>query len=83
MKKRVFALLLAMAVGINLTACAGNMTETTVSNNDMDNDTEIDAVTKAEEDKHFVDNDLLYVNDDDTSVITMYLTVSKGTSSNS
>ena len=77
MRKRAIAFLLAMTLGINLTACAENVTETSTLDNTEDNSTEV--VNFA--DNHFVDNDLLYADDDDTSVITMYLTVSKGTSS--
>mgnify|MGYP003307664319 CR=1 FL=1 len=81
MKKRVVALLLVMALGINLTACAGNEIETSSLDGAGNDNTEISASTVNPTENHFVDNDLLYADDDDTSVITMYLTVSKGTSS--
>lgn len=81
MRKRTIALLLAMTLVINLTACAESATETSTLDSAGNDNTEISASTIKPTDNHFVDNDLLYADDDDTSVITMYLTVSKGTSS--
>lgn len=77
MKKKIVALLLTAAMLVSITACA---TETPM-NSTQEEDTTEELVWGSSTNTHFEDNDLLYANDDDTSVITMYLTVTKGTSS--
>ena len=81
MKRRIIALILVSVLGINLTACAGNTPASSGAENTETGSTEANDTTGIAIDSHFADNDLLYAEDDDTSVITMYLTVSKGTSS--
>lgn len=77
MKKKMITLILLTAMFINTVAC---MTETTENSTLVEANTEEKAFSNMSS-IHFQDNDLLYENDDDTSVITMYLTVTKGTSS--
>lgn len=77
MKKRILSGLMAMVLLMNTAAC---MSETGGDSSSGETNTEA-VVRENSESEHFKDNDLLYANDDDTSVITMYLTVTKGTSS--
>lgn len=82
MKKKWVAIVLTAAMLVNTAACGlsgnGSADETAGG---TENETEYVNPLLENESSHFEDNDLLYANDDDTSVITMYLTVTKGTSS--
>lgn len=66
---------LILSILLNLTGC--------VKQEDLGGKTGKDNTENigVDEDYVFEDNDYLYENDDDTSVVTMYLTVSKGNSS--
>ena len=68
---------LISAVLVSLSLCGGCTLE-----KQEDNETEQVKAEKAEKEEineiHLRDKDSLYENDDDTSVVTMYLTVSKG-----
>ena len=86
--KQVIAVLMCTAL---LAGCSGSMTATTDKSSEADaaNDTSTenmqgDSVEKEEaqdiNEYHLRDKDLLYENDDETSVVTMYLTVSRGNS---
>lgn len=77
MKKRMIALILVVAMFINTVAC----TTGTKENATLVEDSTENTVFTENMDTFFEDNDLLYANDDDTSVITMYLTVTKGNAS--
>ena len=79
MKKSVIAFIVVVAMLVSLTSCALIDLETPKNSAPENKSTEVSRGEK--ESHHFEDNDLLYANDDDTSVITMYLTVSKGTAS--
>lgn len=81
MKRKIVAVVLAAAMLVTAVACTGQSAETSTSENVINNSTEVVDGKTYDADTHFVDNDLLYQNDVDTSVITMYLTVTKGTSS--
>ena len=77
MRKKVVSILVLLGLIINLTGCAVD-----ADNLNVDGETtETESVFEVDESGHFEDNDLLYAKDDDTSVITMYLTVTKGNSS--
>lgn len=83
MKKRFVTLILATMMLVNTVACTGDMSglsapEGNTENIETDTEERVGSSTGSES-SHFEDNDLLYANDDDTSVVTMYLTVSKGT----
>ena len=86
--KQVIAVMMCTAL---LAGCSGSMTATTDKSSEADaaNDTSTenmqgDSVEKEEaqdiNEYHLRDKDLLYENDDETSVVTMYLTVSRGNS---
>ena len=81
---------LISAVLVSLSLCGGcTLEKAGNSSQDQtvqeDNETEQVKAEKAEKEEineiHLRDKDSLYENDDDTSVVTMYLTVSKGNSS--
>ena len=81
---------LISAVLVSLSLCGGcTLEKAGNSSQDQavqeDNETEQVETEKAEKEEineiHLRDKDSLYENDDDTSVVTMYLTVSKGNSS--
>ena len=78
---------LISAVLVSLSLCGGcTLEKAGNSSQDQavqeDNETEQVKTEKAEiNEMHLRDKDSLYENDDDTSVVTMYLTVSKGNSS--
>ena len=81
---------LISAVLVSLSLCGGcTLEKAGNSSQDQtvqeDNETEQVKAEKAEKEEineiHLRDKDSLYENDDDTSVVTMYLTVSKGSSS--
>lgn len=81
---------LISAVLVSLSLCGGcTLEKAGNSSQDQavqeDNETEQVKTEKAEKEEinemHLRDKDSLYENDDDTSVVTMYLTVSKGNSS--
>ncbi len=78
MNKNIMVLLMIISFGMCLSGCMvaadGNVTETEA-------DSGREQMFFEEEQGHFKDNDALYVNTDNTSVITMYLTVSKGNAS--
>ena len=74
MRKRVITVALILMMLLNTVACATG----TVDNTSPSKEHEVPEYSAG---KHFEDNDLLYANDDDTSVVTMYLTVSKGNAS--
>lgn len=74
MMKRIIALFLTAIMMVSLaTGCTGY-------ENDSTKDEGEDNQKVIGDGSPLVDNDLLYANDDDTSVITMYLTVSSGNS---
>lgn len=82
-QKQGVCLLLSAVLAVTLTACAGSGTEAlpeTETQEDTVSETAGNTQTAGSpgEEKLLRDKDTLYENDDDTSVITMYLTVSTG-----
>lgn len=76
MKKNIITLLMITGISVCLSGCV-----TATDGNVMETEAKTEELLFEEETEHFKDNHLLYANDDDTSVITMYLTVSKGNAS--
>ena len=79
---------LISAVLVSICLCGGctlEKTESPSGDQTVEGKTETEETVKAEKedinDIHLRDKDSLYENDDDTSVVTMYLTVSKGNTS--
>lgn len=80
-KKRLFFL---AVIGMLLcSGCGKQEMETETEEQETQSATEqiVKKETEDINDVHLRDNDVLYENDDDTSVVTMYLTVSRGNSS--
>ncbi len=76
-------MLLAVVLGINMMGCGSNAEQTMQTENTQENmQAETNAADLLVEDNYvFKDNDALYEEDNDTSVVTMYLTVSMGNES--
>ncbi|MBP2623648.1 CotH kinase family protein [Streptococcus oricebi] len=74
-KQQLFLLLTTLAVGTLLAACSSKGSQSQTG-------TKVDKAKEEKiEDMQLRDNDSLYANRDDTSVVTMYLTVRRGNSS--
>ena len=79
MRRRILAVVILTALTVSFGGCAaepgngGANTEAGEQQKDVEG-----KVVKSEAESHLKDNDVLYEEDDDTSVVTMYLTVSKG-----
>lgn len=76
MKKRWIAFLLALSMLVGLTGC--NVVEQEEKKEEKEVIDTSDYEVETEEDIHIRDKDLLYENQDNTEIVTMYLTVSKG-----
>lgn len=77
MKKRCIFVLTIIGLLFGMSGCG--TTESNQNNSSVQETSDVTVETGNSD--VFEDNDLLYANDDDTSVVTMYLTVSKGNES--
>lgn len=77
MRKRAISVMTVIGMLFSMSGCGE--TEVNQDMNSVQEATEVAVETEAE--NVFEDNDLLYADDDDTSVVTMYLTVSQGNES--